>query len=98
MTDNVHEFPHGGRRDGGGGGPEDPMLEQRVAHLEEDVRDIRRSMSEMNDRMGRMEIGIAKIQARIEMLPTIWTFVVALIATVFTAVGVVIAVISAFQP
>ena len=74
------------------------MLEQRVAHLEEDVRDIRRSMSEMNDRMGRMEIGIAKIQARIEMLPTIWTFVVALIATVFTAVGVVIAVISAFQP
>jgi hypothetical protein len=98
MTDNVHEFPHGDRRDGSGGGPEDPMLEQRVAHLEEDVRDIRRSMSEMNDRMGRMEVGIAKIQARIEMLPTIWTFVVALVATVFAAVGVVIAVISAFQP
>ncbi len=90
-------IPFRGERSGGDG-PEDPMLEQRVARLEEDVREIRRSTSEMNDRMGRMEIGIAKIQARIEMLPTIWTFVVALIATVFTAVGVVIAVISAFQP
>ncbi len=74
------------------------MLEQRVAHLEEDVREIRRSTSEMNERMGRMEIGIAKIQSRVEMLPTVWTFVVALIATVFAAVGVVIAVISAFRP
>ena len=74
------------------------MLEQRVGHLEDDVRDIRRSVTEMNERMGRMEVGIAKIQSRVEMLPTIWTFVVALIVTVFSAVGVVIAVISAFQP
>ena len=74
------------------------MLEQRVARLEEDVREIRRSTSEMNERMGRMEIGIAKIQSRIEILPTVWTFIVALVATVFTAVGVVIAVISVFQP
>ena len=74
------------------------MLEQRVGHLEDDVRDIRRSVTEMNERMARMEVGIAKIQSRVEMLPTIWTFVVALIVTVFSAVGVVIAVISAFQP
>ena len=37
-----------------GGGPEDPMLEQRVARLEYDVKDVRRNVSEMNDRMGRM--------------------------------------------
>ena len=74
------------------------MIAQRVARLEEDVKEIRHSVSEMSGRMGRMEIGIAKIQSRVEMLPTVWTFVVALIATVFAAVGVVIAVISALQP
>lgn len=74
------------------------MLEQRVARLENDVHEIRNEVVQMNERMGRMEVGIDKIHSRVEQLPTVWTFVTALIGTVFTAVATVIAVVAALQP
>lgn len=102
MSDKVH-YLHGG-----GGGPEEPMLEQRVARLEadvseirSDVRDIRTDIREMNgrmlrleERMGRMEVGIQKLTDRIENIPTNWTFVATLVGAVFAALATVLGAIA----
>ena len=81
------------------------MLEQRVARLEEDVKEIRADVREINgrlnrmdERMGRMEVGIEKIAGRVDHLPTTYTLVVAVLASIFGAVATVLSVIAVFQP
>ena len=97
MTDNVHEFPHARRRDGNNGGPEDPMLEQRVARLEEDVkeirgdvRDIRGDIADIKERFARIEGGFAGINAKLDAIPTIWHFAQALIIQFIAIIGLVV--------
>ncbi len=73
------------------------MLEQRVARLEEDVKEIRGDVrvirddiGDIKERFARMEGGFAGINAKLDALPTIWTFVVALIGSVIAAVAVAV--------
>jgi hypothetical protein len=100
MTDNVHEFPHGDKRDGSGG-PEDPMLEQRVARLEEDVKElrgdvrvIRDDIADIKERFARIEGGFAGINAKLDAIPTIWHFAQALIIQLVAIIGVVAGILA----
>jgi hypothetical protein len=95
-----------------GGGPEDPMLSVRVAYLEEavrevrsDIREIRSDIRSISDRTGRIEERLARIEGgfealhhRLNALPTIWTFTVALIAAVISSAGFALAVARLTQP
>jgi hypothetical protein len=98
MSDKVH-YLHGG-----GGGPEDPMLEQRVGRLVADVTEIRSDVREIRtdirqiserigrieERMGRMEVGTEKLGGRVENLPSTWTFIVSLIMCLLAGLAVAI--------
>jgi hypothetical protein len=82
-------------RSGDGGGPEDPMLLQRVERLEADVAEIRNDVKEINRRIGgleerlaRMEGGFAAIDAKLDALPTVWTFTIGVIGTVCAVLAI----------
>ena len=47
----------------GGSGPEDPMLEKRVETLENDVKEVKASLS-------RLEIGFARIEEKLSHIAT----------------------------
>jgi chromosome segregation ATPase len=71
------------------------MLEVRVGRLEEDVREIkadirelRRDLGDVKDRLSRMEVGIGRIEAKLESLPNIWHFALGLIGTVAAVLAV----------
>jgi outer membrane murein-binding lipoprotein Lpp len=97
-------------RAGGGGGPEDPMLEARVARLETDVheiradiREIKTDIKELNRRVGsleerfaRMEGGFDAMRAQIAALPTQWHFTVALVTSVLASGAVAVGVAALF--
>lgn len=93
---NIVRFP--GSDDGGSdGGPEDPMLGQRVARLEEDMKEVRGDVRNIRDRLGvieeclaRIEGGFTGINAKLDALPTVWTFVVALVGSVIAAVAIAV--------
>jgi hypothetical protein len=81
---------------GRGGGPEDPMLMKRVERLEEDVREIRKDVSDIKERLARMEGGFAAIHAKLDALPTVWTFVVALIGAVLASGALTAGIVALF--
>lgn len=81
------------------------MLEERVARLESDVREIRTDVRDIRDRIGRIEERFARIEGgfetihhRLNALPTVWTFTVALVAAVMGASGLAFAVARLFEP
>lgn len=88
------------------------MLEQRVAWLEEnvreirgDIREIRSDVRDIRDRTGRMEERLARIESgfeaihhRLNALPTVWSFTIALVAAVMGASGLAFAVARLFEP
>jgi|SRR5580658_5639840 septal ring factor EnvC (AmiA/AmiB activator) len=84
----VIQFPGGMGGHPGGGGPEDPMLEQRVAHLEDDMKELKASIRAVEMRLGGIEVSLARIEGRIAGIegrlsqsPTWLQLLVALIAT-----------------
>jgi septal ring factor EnvC (AmiA/AmiB activator) len=77
-----------GGRGYGGRGPEDPMLEQRVERLEEDMKDVKTSLRAVDTKLGAIEVGLARIEGRLAGIegrlsqsPTWLQLLVALIAT-----------------
>jgi len=80
------------------------MLEARIARLETDVHEIRGDINEVNRRLGgleerfaRMEGGFDAMRAQIAALPTIWTFVVALVGSVLTSGALTAAIVALFS-
>jgi len=78
-----------------GGGPEDPMLEQRVGRLEEDMKDIKASLRSMDAKLGSIDVSVAEIRGRISQSPTWLQLLVALIAT-WGAGAAIVAVVVRF--
>jgi hypothetical protein len=62
--DNIVHLPAKGFRSGDGG-PEDPMLDQRVGRLEEDMKDVKASLRTVDTKLGAIEIALAKIDGRL---------------------------------
>jgi hypothetical protein len=104
------DFP----RKGGGSGPEDSMLEQRVARLEDKVDRIEAAIIRIEPRISEiagelknlpksndiasLRADIAEVRGRLSMLPTWWMLIVALIATWSAGSGIVFALIKASHP
>ena len=78
---------------GGGDGPEDPMLEQRVARLEDDMRDIKASLRSIDARLTSIDISVAEIKGRVSQSPTWIQLLLALIATWGAGAAIVAAVV-----
>ena len=81
------------------------MLEARVARLEEDVREIRTDVRTIRDRVGQIEERLARIEGgfealhhRLNALPTVWTFTVALLGAVIGASGLAFAIARLLEP
>ncbi|MFM8701627.1 MAG: hypothetical protein ACKOC1_09560 [Hyphomicrobiales bacterium] len=73
-------------RGNGGSGPEDPMLEQRVARLEADVSEIKSSAKSI-------EVTLAEIKGKLSQLPTWLQLVAVVISTWMAGAGIVLALI-----
>jgi hypothetical protein len=82
----------------GGSGPEDPLLERRVERLETDVRDIRDRVGKIEERLARIEGGFVGINAKLDALPTVWTFSAALIGVVIAMGGLTLAIVRVAMP
>jgi hypothetical protein len=96
--DKIVEFPAKGFRTGGG--PEDPMLEQRVARLEEDVKEIKvtlrgleaklssigEAVAEIKGRIGGLEMRLSAMPTTIQLVTLLLTTWAAGAAIVFTIV------------
>ena len=105
----VVAFP-GGRSPGGSGGDGTGgrMLEQRVARLEEDIRDVKATLKSMDTRLGSIELALAKIdghiagmegrlsgiEGRLQMIPTVWQTVSILAVLLFGVTGIVFAALA----
>ena len=63
-SDNIIQFPgEGGKStDGGGSGPEDPILEKRVDAIEVDLKNVKEILQ-------RLEVGFARIESTLAQLP-----------------------------
>jgi hypothetical protein len=86
------------------GGPEGPMLEQRVARLEQILERLEPKITEIL-LTGAKQVGIQKLQielaearGRVSMLPTWWMLIVALVATWSAGAGIVFALLKAAHP
>ena len=73
--------------DGGSGGPHDRGMEIRVAHLEEDVREIKVILRSMDTRMGSIEVGVGELRGAMQNLPTAWLMLTAIVTGQITLAG-----------
>lgn len=78
------------RPQGGTGGPEDPMLELRVAPLEDDMKDIRSSLKSIELSLAEMKGRMAGIDSRFASLPTTWTILTITFTTWAVGSGILI--------
>ncbi|ABD90291.1 hypothetical protein [Rhodopseudomonas palustris] len=100
---NVVAFP-GERRPPGSGGPEDPILEQRVARLEDDMKDVKASLRSIEIILAKIESRLTGLEgrltgidgrlngidARFSSLPTTWTMLTMIFATWGIGSGILI--------
>ncbi len=89
----VVRFPDG--NDGGGSGPEDPMLEQRVARLETILERLEPKITEIlvtgakQGDLQALRVELAELRGKVSMLPTWWMLLVALLANWIAGGGIV---------
>jgi hypothetical protein len=86
---NIVPFPPDGFRTGGGG-PEDPMLEQRVARLEDDMKDVKTSLKSIEITLAKIEGRLTGFDARFASLPTTWTMLGIIFTTWAIGSGILI--------
>ncbi len=86
---------------GSGGGPEGPILEQRVARLEQILERLEPRITEIlltcakKDDLLKIQVDLARLDGRVSMLPTWWMLAVTLIATWSAGAGIVFALVKA---
>jgi hypothetical protein len=96
----------GGR--GRGGGPEDPMLEQRVARLEQILERLEPRITEIlltgakQQDLHKVQVDLAEVKGRISGMPTTWTLfawlIPSLVATWGAGAAIVFAIVKASHP
>ena len=88
--DNLIRFQKPGGFHTGGGGPEDPMLEARVARLDDDMKDVKSSLKSIEISLAEIKGRLAGIDARFASLPTTWTMLTIIFATWGIGSGILI--------
>ena len=74
----------------GGSGPQNPVLEQRVARLEEDVREIKDDVKRILDLMTRTREEVAEIRGALSRIPTLPQFWAMIVSTWIAGAGIVL--------
>lgn len=81
------------------------MLDQRVAALEADMREVKSILGRMepmlrsiDDRLRRLEMETAEMKGKVSQLPTAWTFITAGIGLILGTFGFIFAVLRFAQP
>ncbi|HKI14701.1 MAG TPA: hypothetical protein VKA12_06760 [Roseiarcus sp.] len=75
---------------GGGDGPEDPMLEQRVARLEQILERLEPKITEIlltgakQSDLHKVQTDLAEVKGRISGMPTTWTLFAGLVTATIT--------------
>jgi len=101
---NIVPLSLGHGKSGGGGGPEDPTFEQRVARLERILERLEPKITELlltgakQTDVQKLHLEIAEIKGKLSMLPTWWMLIVAIIATWSAGAGVEFAILKAAHP
>jgi hypothetical protein len=86
------------------GGPEGPMLEQRVARLEQILERLEPKITEIlltgakQTDIQKLQVELAEARGRVSMLPTWWMLIVAIVATWRAGAGIVFALVRAAHP
>ena len=89
-------------KSGGGGGPENPTLEQRVAHLEDDMKDVKSSLTRIEQRLASIDAElkhvakaseVAELRGRLSNLPTTIQMIMMLITIWSVGTGMILAVL-----
>ena len=86
------------------GGPEGPMLEQRVARLEQILERLEPKITEIlltcakQTDIQKLQVELAEARDRVSMLPTWWMLIVAIVATWSAGAGIVFALVRAAHP
>jgi hypothetical protein len=86
------------------GGPEGPMLEQRVARLEQILERLEPKITEIlltgakQTDMQKLQVELAEARGRVSMLPTWWMLIVAVVATWSAGAGIVFALVRVAHP
>jgi hypothetical protein len=86
----VVQFPGGKGGHSGGDGPEGPMLEARVARLEDDMKDVKASLKSIEISLAEMTGRLMGIDARFASLPTTWTILTITFTTWAIGSGILI--------
>jgi hypothetical protein len=81
----------------GGGGPHDPTMEIRLAHLETDVATMRADLSATRADLGATRVDMAYIRGRLESLPTTWQMIGTVLAGNIGLAGLLFATVKLFQ-
>ncbi len=95
----------GGRSPGGDDTRGGPLLEYRVARLEQDMTEIKAILKSMDARLGAIEVTLAQmngritglegrimgIEGRLQLVPTVWQTISILAVLLFGVAGVVFA-------
>jgi hypothetical protein len=100
------KFVPSSRGPGGGAptGPEDSMLEQRVARLEQILERLEPKITEIlltgakQADVQKVHVELAELRGKVSMLPTWWMLVVALVATWSAGAGIIFALLKATHP
>ena len=86
------------------GGPEGPMLEQRVARLEQILERLEPKITEIlltgakQTDIQKLQVELAEARGRVSMLPTWWMLIVAIVATWSAGARIVFALVRAAHP
>ena len=86
------------------GGPEGPMLEQRVARLEQILERLEPKITEIlltgakQTDIQKLQVELAEARGRVSMLPTWWMLIVAIVATWSAGAGIVFVLVRAAHP
>jgi hypothetical protein len=97
--------PFPGGRSSGSGGPDDPTLGQRVARLQEHLKEVKSTLQSMDVGLGAIEVALAEmkgrlagIEGRLQQMPTIWQTVSIPAVLLFGLAGIVFAASDFLKP
>ncbi len=75
-----------------------PAFEQRVARLEEDMKDVKSSLRAIEAKLGSIDVGVAEMRGRLAQSPTWVQLLGAILATWAAGAAIAYALVRAVQP
>jgi hypothetical protein len=102
---NVVSFPATLTTSSGGSGPEDPMIEQRVARIEDDMKDIKTSLKSIETKLSSIDVSVAEmkgrvagVEMRLSAMPTSWQLMTFTVGAILGSAGLAFTIARFLKP